>query len=73
MVTENNIIVRLNYYQQEVLAKTVEIKFIGTDDQVDDILTTPLAEEKFQKFRNYLLNGFDGVLPEKTINEKRHL
>jgi hypothetical protein len=33
----SHIIVRLNYIQQEVLAKTVEIKFIGIDDQVADI------------------------------------
>jgi hypothetical protein len=59
-----HIIVRLNYIQQEVLAKTVEIKFIRTDHQVVDILTKPLAEDKFLKFRNCLLNGFDGVPPE---------
>jgi hypothetical protein len=69
----SHIIVRLNYIQQEVLAKTVEIKFIGTDDQVTDILTKPLAEEKFLKFRNDLLNGFDGVPPERILRKSANV
>jgi hypothetical protein len=67
----SHIIVRLNYIQQEVLAKTVEIKFIGTDDQVADILSKPLTEEKLLKFKYYLLNGFDGVSPESILTKKR--
>jgi hypothetical protein len=67
----SHIIVILNYIQKEVLAKTVEIKFIGTDHQVADILTKPLAEKKFLKFRNYLLNGFNGIPPESILTKKR--
>jgi hypothetical protein len=49
----------------------VEIKFIGTDDQVADILSKPLAGENFLKFRNCLLNGFKGIPPESILTKKR--
>jgi hypothetical protein len=34
---------RINYVYQEVLAKTVEVKYINTHNQVANILTKPLS------------------------------
>jgi hypothetical protein len=38
---------RINYIYEEVLAKTVEVKYINTHNQVADILTEPLVHEQY--------------------------
>jgi hypothetical protein len=52
---------RINYIYQEVLAKTVEVKYINTHNQVADILTKPLAFEQYAVLSNRLLREFNGV------------
>jgi hypothetical protein len=42
-----HMMMRINYIYQEVLAKTVEVKYINTHNQVADILTKPLALEQY--------------------------
>jgi hypothetical protein len=51
---------RINYIYQEVLAETVEIKYINVHNQVADILTKPLALEQYA-LSDRLLRGFNGV------------
>jgi hypothetical protein len=52
---------RINYIDQEALAKTVEVKYINTHNQVADILTKPLALEQYAVLSDRLLRGFNGV------------
>jgi hypothetical protein len=52
---------RINYIYQEVLAKTGEVKYINTHNQVADIFTEPLALEQYAVLSDRLLRGFNGV------------
>jgi hypothetical protein len=52
---------RINYIYQEVLVKTVEVKYINTHNQVADILTKPLALEQYTVLSDRLLWEFNGV------------
>jgi hypothetical protein len=52
---------QINYIYQEVLATTVEVKYINTHSQVVDILTKPLALEQYAVLSDRLLRGFNGV------------
>ena len=38
--------------------------FIGTDNNVADILTKPLSRAQFEKLRKILMEGHGGTLPE---------
>jgi hypothetical protein len=53
--------VRINYSYQDVLAKTVKVKYINTHNQVVEILTKPLALEQYAVLSDKLLRGFNGV------------
>ena len=53
-------IMRINFIQQEIFNGTVELKKIGSENEVADILTKPLITEPFEKLREYILTGFDG-------------
>jgi hypothetical protein len=59
---------RINYIYQEVLAKTIEVKYINTHNQVADILTKPLALEQYAVLIDRLLRGFNGVLVTHESN-----
>jgi hypothetical protein len=54
---------RINFLHEQVLNKTIELKYINTDEQVADILTKLLAVPKFKKFKKFLLKGHSGELP----------
>jgi hypothetical protein len=59
---------RINYTYQEVLAKTVEVKYINTHNQVADILTKPLALEQYAVLSDRLLRRFNGVPVTHELN-----
>jgi hypothetical protein len=44
-----------------VVAKTVEVKYINTHNQVAGILTNPLALAQYAVLSDRLLRGFKGV------------
>jgi hypothetical protein len=56
-----HMMMRINCIYQEVLAKTIEVKYINTYNQVADILTKPLALEQYAVLSDILLRGFNGV------------
>ena len=47
--------VRLRFLQDHCAQQTVQFKQIGTDDQIADVFTKPLAADKFQKFASTLV------------------
>jgi hypothetical protein len=67
----SHIIVKLNFIQQEVLSGTIEVKYINTDYQIADILTKPLANEKFSQLRKILLEGFKNSPIDEVHLKKR--
>jgi hypothetical protein len=56
-----HILVCINFIRECINRKRIELRFIPTDMNVADTLTKPLAREKFNRFNNYIMNGFDGV------------
>jgi hypothetical protein len=58
-----HLVMRLNYLHEKVNDKTIELKYINTDDEVADILTKLLAYPKHAKFKNLLLKGHGGFTP----------
>ena len=62
IVTANSVIteaskhleLRYHYAREAVANGIIEVKKIGTQDQVADTLTKPLAKESFEKFRSLL-------------------
>jgi hypothetical protein len=63
-----HMMMRINYIYQEILAKTVEVKYINTHNQVADILTKPLALEQYAVLSDRLLRRFKGVLVTHQSN-----
>ena len=59
-----HLVMRLNFPHEQVLRKVVRIKYVQTDENVADIQTKLLA--KFSKFKDILLHGFKGSLPESV-------
>jgi hypothetical protein len=59
---------RINYIYQEILAKTVEVKYMHTHNQVADILTKPLALEQYAVLSDRLLRGFNGLSVTRESN-----
>ena len=57
----SHMIMRINFIQQEILAGTVELKSIRSENELADILTKPLLFQPLEQIRNYLLNGFNGM------------
>ena len=50
-----NICVKYHHFRQFVKNKTISIQAIDTSDQEADIMTKPLAKEKFEKFRKLII------------------
>lgn len=46
--------VDFHFVRERVMHKTLEVKFISSQDQVADILTKPLSTQQFQKLRHNL-------------------
>jgi hypothetical protein len=59
--TENtrHIGMRINFLRQSINRREIDIKFIGTDSNIADILTKPLGNPKFNEFSFKLMNGVD--------------
>jgi hypothetical protein len=51
-----NINVRIHFIRESLNANNIQLKFIGTNDNVADGLTKPLDGVKFQEFKTKLLN-----------------
>jgi len=60
---------RINFLHEQVLLKTIELKYVNTDLLVADILTKLLSVPKHQLFTDFLLKGHNGILP---IQESKH-
>jgi hypothetical protein len=56
-----HVMMRISYIYLEVLAKTVEVKYINTHNQVADILTKRLALEQYAVLSGRLFREFNGV------------
>jgi hypothetical protein len=54
---------RIHFIRELIESGFVELHFVPTDYNVADVLTKPLAEEKFERFRYILMNGHGGVFP----------
>ena len=50
-----HICVKYHHFRQYVKNKTISIQAIGTEEQQADILTKPLAKEKFERFRRLIM------------------
>jgi len=50
---------RINFMREQIINRTIKLKFVPTEDQVADILTKALPRATFEKFRKILLNGFN--------------
>jgi hypothetical protein len=50
--------VKLRFLQQLVVDKSIEFKYCPTDEQLADLFTKPLAEDKFNYFRDKILFPF---------------
>ena len=54
---------RINFLRELVEADVIEIYFVGTDDNVADMLTKALGDKVFKFHRQKLLTGHGGQLP----------
>jgi hypothetical protein len=54
---------RINFLRELVEAGIIEIYFVGTDDNVADMLTKALGEKVFIRHRVKLIKGHEGQLP----------
>ena len=50
-----HICVKYHHFRQHVKNRTISIQAVSTDDQQGDILTKPLAKDKFEKFRRLIM------------------
>jgi hypothetical protein len=50
--------VKLRFLQQLVVDKAIEFKYCPTNEQLADLFTKPLAEDKFTYFRNQIIFPF---------------
>ena len=57
--------IKYHFIRDMVMKGVVKLEYIATDEQVADVLTKPLAREKFEYFREKL-----GVI-EKDVPQKR--
>ena len=57
--------IKYHFIRDMVMKGAVKLDYIATDEQVADVLTKPLAREKFEYFREKL-----GVI-EKDVPRKR--
>ena len=55
---------RLHYLRELINTGVIVLYFVGTDDNVADILTKPLSRAQFEKLRKILMEGHGGTLPE---------
>ena len=54
---------RINFIREQINNNTITLVFIPTEKQVADVLTKPLSQEKFEKFSNIILSGFNNKDP----------
>ena len=58
--------VTLNFIHEHVQTGTIALRYINTENNVADVLTKPLAADKFDKHSESLSRGFGGVEPIST-------
>ena len=56
---------KINFIRQEIQRSTISLVHMPTENMIADILTKPLGKEKFNQFRDTMLNGHNN-----TINNK---
>jgi hypothetical protein len=54
---------RIHYVREMIEKGFIELLFVPTDYNVADVLTKPLAEDKFTYFRDILMEGHKGIMP----------
>ena len=57
-----HIAIKFHFLREKVLANEVCLHFVGSQDQVADIFTKPLAKELFERLRLRL-----GVIPQYLL------
>jgi hypothetical protein len=62
---------RINFMREQIINRTIKLKFVPTEDQVADILTKALPKPTFEKFKNILLNGFNNDNDNNNHNNNR--
>ena len=61
----NHIEIRFHYIKEMVQRLAVKVQYVPTDEQIVDVLTKPLAREKFEYFRERL-----GVIQNETPRKR---
>ena len=51
---------RISYIRECINAKLIKIRFICSEDNMDDVLTKPLPYESFKRQTDKLINDFNG-------------
>jgi hypothetical protein len=65
-----HLVMRLNYIHQEILAGTIALRYINTENQVADVLTKALALAQFLPHKLKLLRGFGKIPIEPKTKSK---
>lgn len=55
-----HILVTINFIRECINNRRIILKFVPTEWNIADTLTKPLPIEKFNRFNNFLMNGFSG-------------
>ena len=61
--------VTLNFIHEHIQNGTIALRYINTDNNVADVLTKPLAADKFEMHSESLSRGFHGVQPFSSDNQ----
>ncbi len=61
---------RIHFIREMVESRFVQLNFVPTDFNVADVLTKPLAEEKYSRFCKILMEGHSGIFPENFDAKK---
>lgn len=54
---------RINFTREQINKRVIELVFVRTENNVADMFTKPLPNEKFEEHRDKVMNGFRGVNP----------
>lgn len=56
--------VRIAFIREKICEEFVSLHFVGTEDNVADVLTKPLAVAEFDKHKGILMKGHGGMMPK---------
>jgi hypothetical protein len=54
---------RINFIREQINNRVIELIFVRTDNNVADMFTKPLPNEKFEEHREKVMSGFCGISP----------